>query len=516
LGNFTINHFNDIHVAADKISIDYVLDMAEIPAFQEMSNMDKGPDGKPAPAAMTAYAKQQCASIGGQLDLQDNLAPVAIHPTLSGVSFPMGAAGLSTLRLTCTFESAQIKVAANDLIDFADNTYPDRIGWREIVVSAAGIPLQGDFAITSISQELTSYPQDMLSSPLDVRKVSLKVGAAGDPAPGAQASKSAGQNTAPWSVGARSDSFTQLITLQDTTPLSILIAFIIAFVWGGLHSLTPGHGKTIVGAYLVGNRGTALHAVYLGLMTTVTHTAGVFLLGMVTLFASRYVLPDQLFPWISVLSGVLVVAIGMALFIGRLRTTRSWAGLVQRVRKPVQPAMAAPQRLQAGAAIQLSSITVASSGLGMAHGTILAATHTHADGSVHTHAGGLVHTHAHGEHSHLPLGADGSKVTLRSLLALGISGGLLPCPSALVVMLGAIALNRIGFGVLLVLVFSLGLACVLTGIGLTMVYARRFFDRLPVHSRFAELIPAGSALFITVLGIGITVQALAQMGWIAV
>jgi ABC-type nickel/cobalt efflux system permease component RcnA len=152
----------------------------------------------------------------------------------------------------------------------------------------------------------------------------------------------------------------------------------------------------------------------------------------------------------------------------------------------------------------------------MAHGTILAATHTHADGSVHTHAGGLVHTHAHGEHSHLPLGADGSKVTLRSLLALGISGGLLPCPSALVVMLGAIALNRIGFGVLLVLVFSLGLACVLTGIGLTMVYARRFFDRLPVHSRFAELIPAGSALFITVLGIGITVQALAQMGWIAV
>jgi ABC-type nickel/cobalt efflux system permease component RcnA len=105
-------------------------------------------------------------------------------------------------------------------------------------------------------------------------------------------------------------------------------------------------------------------------------------------------------------------------------------------------------------------------------------------------------------------------VTWRSLLALGISGGLLPCPSALVVLLGAIALNKIGFGIVLVLVFSLGLAGVLTGIGLILVYARKFFDRLPVHSRWIDLIPAGSAVFITILGIGITLQALAQMGWI--
>ena len=105
-------------------------------------------------------------------------------------------------------------------------------------------------------------------------------------------------------------------------------------------------------------------------------------------------------------------------------------------------------------------------------------------------------------------------MTWRNLMALGISGGLLPCPSALVVLLSAIALGRIGFGVVLVLAFSLGLAGVLTAIGLLLVYTRKFFDRIPAQSHWIELIPAGSALFITVIGVWITLQAMGQLGWI--
>jgi nickel/cobalt exporter len=556
LGNFTINHFDGIHVAAQKISIDYVLDMAEIPAFQEMSLIARGPDGKPDPAALPGYAAQHCQSIAADLILQEDGRVAALTPTRSTVTFPVGAAGLSTLRLTCGFQSAGLAYASDERIDFTDNSYAGRIGWREIVVFAEGIPLQGDFATQSISKELTAYPQDMLSSPLDERQVSLKVGTLAGSSLQSPAGKPASPSTALWFAGARSDQFTQLITLQEFTPTSILLALLIAFIWGGLHSLTPGHGKTIVGAYLVGNRGTALHALYLGLMTTLTHTAGVFLLGLVTLFASRYILPDQLFPWISVLSGVLVVGIGVVLFIGRLRATRVWAGLLSRFDKrahlPVanrsapafnfSTASAEPGTLQ----IRLNSILPAAHPLvGDPMHALTLAVHHHADGSVHTHTAGEhvhshapaehVHPHAAGEHTHshagishthnanlpgghthLPPGADGNKVTLRSLLALGISGGLLPCPSALVVMLGAIALNRIAFGIVLVLVFSLGLASVLTAIGLAMVYARRFFEKLPVHSRFMELIPAGSALFIMVLGAGITLQALIQLGLIVI
>ena len=103
-------------------------------------------------------------------------------------------------------------------------------------------------------------------------------------------------------------------------------------------------------------------------------------------------------------------------------------------------------------------------------------------------------------------------MTVRSLLALGISGGLLPCPSALVVMLGAIAVHRIAFGLALIMAFSVGLAGVLTGIGLMLVYARGLFDHLPVNGRLARYVPVASALVISFAGVAIVVEALWQMG----
>lgn len=251
---------------------------------------------------------------------------------------------------------------------------------------------------------------------------------------------------------------------------SFLLAMLGSFVWGAMHAMSPGHGKTIVGAYLVGERATLQHAVFLGLTTTITHTIGVFALGLVTLFASQYILPEQLYPWLSCLSGLMVVVIGLNLFISRIQTTQILK------RAPV----------------------------GHSH----ANDHHHHDHSHDHHH----HDHSHGNHSHLPPDADGSPVTWRSLLALGISGGIVPCPSALVVLLSAISLGRIGFGLVLVLAFSLGLAGVLTGLGLLLVRARWIFERLPKQVRLVRVLPAMSALFIALLGLGITTQALMQIG----
>ncbi len=182
----------------------------------------------------------------------------------------------------------------------------------------------------------------------------------------------------------------------------MLAALAAALFWGAAHALSPGHGKAVVTAYLVGQRGTPWHAVLLGLIVTATHTIGVFTLGFVTLALSQFIVPDQLYPWLNLASGLLVVSIGASVLVARARHARA---------------------------------------------------HSHG----HEH-------HHHHHHDH----ADAAP-SMRSLLAVGVSGGLLPCPSALVVLLAAISLHRIAFGLLLIVAFSAGLALSITVIGLVAV-----------------------------------------------
>jgi len=250
-----------------------------------------------------------------------------------------------------------------------------------------------------------------------------------------------------------------------------LLALLAAFGYGAAHALTPGHGKTIVGAYLVGSRGTVRHAIFLGLTTTITHTAGIFAIGLIVWFASNYILTEKIFPWMSLFSGLLVVVMGISLAWGGLRNFLGW-----------------PK----------------SGGV---------------DDHSHDHLGdqdlatGFVHSHGAGQsHSHLPPGADGAPLGWRSLLVLGVSGGLVPCPDALVGMLGAIALQRIGFGLIMLIAYSLGLASVLTVIGVLLVHSGKLFERIPESGRLLRFMPVASALFITVVGLGISWQALIQTG----
>ncbi|MEH1842924.1 MAG: sulfite exporter TauE/SafE family protein [Nostoc sp.] len=464
LGNFTINHYAGVQVATDGVGIDYVLDMAEIPAFQEINHLDTNRNRKAEPVETVQYPDQKCQEVNSHLELLIDKQPLALSLIKSTVEFPPGVGGLSTLRLSCNFQGPTKLVGANQLI-FEDQFYPQRLGWREITVAANGVPIEGDFTSLSITNRLRDYPSELLSSPLDQRRIDFKLNPSltlSEQAPPPFVKSSSRLDNA--LTGRSNDVFTSLITQENHNFLTILIALAIAFLWGGLHALSPGHGKTIVGAYLVGSRSNAQHALFLGLIMTITHTAGIFALGLVTLGTSQFILTEQLYPWLSVLSGVLVTVIGLNLFISRLQGTQ--------------------------------------------------VSHSHDHVHSHQHSHDLHHHHHHHhEHSHLPPHDDVSSMKWSSLLALGISGGLLPCPSALVVLLSAIAMGRVGFGLALVSAFSLGLAAVLTGIGLMLVYAKDRFEHLPLQIPRIKMLPVASALCITLIGLGITSQALLAHPW---
>lgn len=260
-----------------------------------------------------------------------------------------------------------------------------------------------------------------------------------------------------------------------------LIAIAVAFAWGAAHALSPGHGKTLVGAYLVGSRANAKHAIFLGLTTTITHTIGVFALGIVALLASQYFIPAAFFPWMSLLSGLMVVALGFNLLRKRL----------------------------------LAHKRKSSHHHSPSHHSHDRAPHSHShDYHHHSHSHSHDHHHSHHDHaphSHLPPDIDGDSITWRSLIALGIAGGLVPCPAALVLLLSTIALGQIGFGLLLVLVFSLGLAVTLTVLGLLLVNTKSLFNHLPIQLKNAKILSFASALGVLLIGSGLTYQAVLQI-----
>jgi nickel/cobalt transporter (NicO) family protein len=311
-------------------------------------------------------------------------------------------------------------VNAAERLSVHDTNYADRIGWKEIVVGADA---------RSTSDELSAYPKSLLQSPLDVTSATASVAPTHDPVPTVTRGKAL---EAPDRVA--DSGFTRLIARGHLSVLVILASLAAALFWGAAHALSPGHGKTIVTAYLIGKRGTARDAALLGAIVTLTHTIGVFALGLVTLALSQWIVPDRLYPWIDLTAGVLVVSIGLAVLRTRFRHAR--------------------------------------------------------------------HHHDH-HHDH--------DLTRRSLLAVGVSGGILPCPSALVVLLAAISLHRVAFGLILIVAFSTGLALSITGLGLLAVLAKRAFARRSFDGLLIRALPAVSAAVIIVAGIAMTAHAIPKV-----
>jgi nickel/cobalt transporter (NicO) family protein len=480
LGNFTLNRYSRLEVEHNKITLIYIVDRAEIPAFQEREAIDTDKDGQLSNNEQQAYLKAEIARLQANLKLVVDGAPVALQPESNQIEFPAGQGGLLTQRITARFVAPITHYPLP--ITYSDTNFAGRLGWQEIVLKAGpNVTLQGnDLPTTDISHELRNYPQDMLQSPVQRSAVSFQLSAISDKRLAVSDKPAAINSTLVARTSA--DPFADLIQIKELTVSGVLLAVLGAFVWGAAHALSPGHGKTIVAAYVIGQRATLKHAIFLGATTTITHTAGVFALGLITLFASQFILPETLYPWLEVISGVLVVVLGATLLRGRV------LGLLGRNKVP---------------------------GTSEVPGTSNA---SHADfdpAQPHDHGDGFTHKHV------LP----GQKVSWRSLLALGVSGGLLPCPSALVVMLSAIALNRVGFGILLIVVFSLGLASVLIAIGMLLVRAGKLMNsatRIASLSRFKFTVPliraapVFSALVITLAGLGITWRALALAGVIRI
>jgi len=524
LGNFTVNRYSRIEIGSAGLNIHYVLDMAEIPTFQEKDLIDTNHDGQISDSERLAYLDRKATEIQAGLTINMNGKSVTTKIATKDLTFLAGQGGLQTMRLTALFQSEVLSTDAATL-SYRDDNFNERLGWREIVVrNATGVALsQSSAPSTDQSNELRTYPTDLLASPLNVNaaQVSFKL----DPTVvvNNQSSANIAQITAK-----TDDPFASLLNTKDVTLPVFLGLLAAAFGLGAVHALSPGHGKTVVAAYLVGTRGTPRHAIFLGATVTVTHTLGVFGLGLITLFASQFILPEKLYPWLGFASGVIVVLMGLALFRTRLRYA-----FVGKTAPALAPADSQENHSHNHDEHSHETHFHSEHTHDHEHNNEHAHSHephdyAHADHDPdhdlqhshsheqhdHEHIDDHVHSHGGVAHSHLPPGTDGTAVTWKRLLMFGISAGLLPCPSALVVMLSSIALGQTAFGLLLIVLFSLGLATTLTGMGLAFIYARKLMTRLNLSSssRIVRILPVASALVITLVGAALVIEGLNQAG----
>jgi nickel/cobalt transporter (NicO) family protein len=414
LGNFSVNHLSTVSISSDRVEVRYVLDQAEIPTVQERG------------LSRAEVLARKLDEVRGGLTLTVNgrraQLGTAGNPRLS---FPRGAGGLPTTRVEITLDAA---VRNPRRVVLHDDTFPGRIGWKAVVAAPGS-----DTAVRTHAPSgdpthgLRTYPKGLLQSPLDQRDATFAV------APGN------GTLTAPRGIGGtpvstaepRSDGLTSVFEDAAAGRGVLVLMLLGALGWGALHALSPGHGKAMVAAYLVGTRGGVRDAVVLGGTVTLTHTIGVFALGLVTLALSQYVLPEQLYPWLTLASGLMVVAVGAGVLRSRLRPRHH-------------------------------------------------------------------HHHQHG-------------MERRSLLSMGAAAGLLPCPSALVVLLAAISQHQVPLGMLLIVAFSLGLAGTLTALGVAVVHARRLVPPGVAAGRLVALMPAASAVVVVALGLVLAARAVPDL-----
>jgi nickel/cobalt exporter len=515
MGNFSVNHYSRINLQDDRIIVRYFIDLAEIPAYQELQqgNIVATPTDPDSPAVIR-YIAVRGAELGHGLILDMDGKQIPLRLISSGVIFPPGAGGLPTMKMGFVYEAAYPQTVDRQHVSlhYSDNNYPGHSGWKEIVaLTAAGSLLRSSVPTTDRSGELSNYPTDLLTSPPQDLEASVvatlpplptgvanaqshatsqplsqraEVPASGTTLPQnhSDAAAKAVPSSAPVAgslepsqpASAASTTvhlqanqqqtprskFTELITAQHLSAWFLLTAAIIAVGLGGLHALEPGHGKTIVAAYLVGSKGTVRHAVLLGMIVTASHTAGVFALGAITLYASRFIVPEQLYPWLGALSGITITGLGCYMLLRRLTGT--------------------------------------------------ATDHSHTAGGSHSRwffSKRPVDESVDGNQARIE-DASVKAVSLTQLLTLGITGGIIPCPAALIVLLSAFALHRIGLGFFLIVAFSVGLAAVLIGFGMLMVYARRFMTHLQIDGPLTKRwLPVASSAFITVLGLILTIQA---------
>ena len=467
LGNFTVNTFSRIEVDGSQVTIVYALDMAEIPALQ--LQQDLKPQG--SDTLEETIVRYLSGRLPNGLSLEADGGEIDISLEEMSARFVPGQGSLTTLRVDAIFSG---RLPTNGIeIHYEDRNYVERVGWREIVVAGAdGLGIaESSVPSESISDELRAYPKDLLSSPPRVTEATatLRPGASTDvsaPAPEA----------APGSIDVLGDRLSSLVG-GDLSLGFVAFAMLLALGSGALHALGPGHGKTVMAAYLVGAGGRARQAVVVGIAVSLMHTFSVVALGLVTLWASATFAPESVYPWLSFLSGVVVLGLG------------SWL-LQARLRGPSTFTTSRPQHDERHEHHHHH-----------AHDTAFDHDDTATNHSNHARAHALGH-----DHTHRSLPADVPLMSWRGLGAIAVSGGLLPSPTALIVLLGAVALDRVAFGVALVGAFSVGLATALTVVGLLVLKARDVLGGRR-GGRLSRALPVFSAAAIVLVGLVLTTQA---------
>lgn len=449
LGNFTVNLYAGIRLAPGELRVDHVVDMAEIPTVQVAPEIDVDDDGILSDAERSAWALSTAHELAANLILTVDGERIALDVVSAAVHLRPGQGGLDVLRVESTF-AASVGEAGD--LRFRDGNFADRVGWREVTaVGTDGTALvRSSVPVRSVTGRLLDYPRDPLSDPLDVREAAVAF-EPGVPAPAAQ---DGGPSSAE-RPGATDGAFAELA--GGGSPM--LLALALAFAFGALHALGPGHGKTLMAAYLVGAGGRARQAVAVGGAVAVMHTASVLALGLVVLGATELFAPERVYPWLGLGSGLIAFGLGAGLLVSRLGAWGTRADRPgDRDADPVDP-----------------------------------------DGHDH-------HGHAHRHADVMPEGI----LSRRGIAALAVAGGILPSPTALVVLLATTALDRLAYGLGLIAAFSLGLAAALVVVGVVALRARDMVFRR-MSRRFTTAVPVLSATAIAVVGVVLAVRGLAEI-----
>ena len=531
MGNFSVSHYTRIDVRPGGVAVvTYILDLAELPTFELFQKWDLKQDSEKS--KLDAKAAVEAREWVARLKFRVNGKPVAGRVTETKLVLAEGAGNLPIARIT---SHVALPLGDGGTLEYEDTNYPERAGWKEIVIGAGkGVTLvEASHIDVERSKALTEYPTDpTIAPPQDLRaRVEWKSNAVAvsgaapakpaivgvdqpksvvEPATPAPAAQEVGGRPAAPAPGevVKGDTLSLLLSKRDLGFTTTLLGLAMAFWLGCLHATTPGHGKTMVAAYLVGERGTPKHALFLGAMVTFTHTISVFALGVATYFLAGSIAPERVTKVLGILSGLSIVVIGLWLVYKRsMKLVGTTVGHHEghdhrhpdaHDHKPVHV------HAHSGAHAQAPTLTLVAP-LKHDHGH----DHPHDHGQRHDHDHG--HQHGPGGHSHVPEGP----ITMGSLIALGASGGLVPCPTALVLLLSAISIGRIGLGLALLVSFSLGLAGVLMCIGLAVLYAKHMLpktERTMKHP-IVKLIPVLSAGVITMIGLAMTATAL---GWVKI
>jgi ABC-type nickel/cobalt efflux system permease component RcnA len=454
LGNFSINRYTGLVVLPDRLRVHHVQDYAEIPTEQVRRRIDADADETFDPPELRAWARPTCRAATRHLSItvQENAVPLELLTARADVR--KGQAGLQTLRLECEMSATITPIDDTVSLVLIDRALSNGIAWREITAKGQGVTLvESDVPARSISRVLTSYPPDLLQNPINQRVANLVV-RKGGAASHANEQAQPIRTVLPRGVDKLTSDFMATIGRHDLGLSMGLMAVVVAVVLGALHAVGPGHGKTIMAAYAAGRGEQSLRTVLtLGATVTLTHTAGVLLLGILVAVGTAFA-PQATYPWLTAISGVLVTLVG---------ATMLWQAHARRSHS-----------------------------------------HEHGHGHAHGHPHGHDHRQRH-DHPHEQRRGTGG------ILLMGIAGGMVPTPSAVVVLLGAAALGHAWFGVVLVAAYGAGMALVLVLAGLAAVRLSQVLQKRLERARqprALRILPMVTASAVVVLGLVLTVRGL--------